>query len=345
MSQLQVDPPRPLPDHNSIPHIDTADYNLPNTDSQLPSQQPSAGSSSPLRPQYSPITPKVQPVLPATSQSCFVPPENGGNFTFSPSDTTGKELPLSASAPQYIPKPPNLPFSSEDATDAIALKAAISTLQFQKKKAQDDLKALASIKQLALEDPKHFKDELAAGRLKEQRPKLGDIQAILAEAEEGDSDDEVVLGASRDDDETYGSVKDEKSPRSPEAEIPDSQPSQPSSQQHTRQSSTDSTGQQFPRIPGPQSVVRMPYVNWEKYGVVGEPLDALHSQQQKWPGSAPGFGMDRGREYAVTAPYSPWADTLDSIPRDGSDQRKDSGPRPSLTGSISEHAMSTRSRY
>ena len=130
---------------------------------------------SPRAPAYSPITPKVQPVLPvpAATPRAFVPPDNGANFTFQVPDAQtqqpAKETPVIPPT-EYIPRPPNLPFSSEDASDAIALRAAISTLQLQKKKAQGDLKTLQSLKQLALDDPAHFKTELAAGKLTEQRP-------------------------------------------------------------------------------------------------------------------------------------------------------------------------------
>lgn len=253
----------------------------------------------------------------------------------------------SSSSTQYIPHPPNLPFSSEDATDAIALRAAISTLQFQKKKAQDDIRTLSSIKQLALDDPSHFRDELAAGRLSEQRPKIGDLKSVLDESEdsEEDSEDEdAVLGAFSDDDRDSRSAPSSKSP-----EIPDSQPSQPKElqpQDASRKAAVEpsSTQHQFPRIPGPQDVVRMPHVNWDKYGILGEPLESMHAQQQKWPGTAP-FGPHKGREYTIAAPYSPFLDQLEDSQRSSPDGgRKDSGPAPSATGTISEHVMETRSR-
>ncbi|KAF2214866.1 hypothetical protein CERZMDRAFT_90231 [Cercospora zeae-maydis SCOH1-5] len=112
----------------------------------------------------------------------------------------------------------------------------------------------------------------------------------------------------------------------------------------------------FPRIPGPQNIVRMPHINWDKYGIVGHPLDDLHEQQRKWPGtlSGPARG-DKGREYAIAAPYSPWEDKFDEqqpgqahmsmLDTPDGGLRKDSGaPVPSATGTISEHIMETRSR-
>ncbi|USW48109.1 Putative ZZ-type zinc finger-containing protein [Septoria linicola] len=328
------------------------------------------GSSSPVAPAYSPITPKVQPVLPAYSAPTSSWPEDGGAFTFAPpvahhqqsdpyhrvvsqqpekeqqkqhasASTTQPVQPSLQSSrippTEYIPQPPNLPFSGDDSGDAIALRAAISTLQFQKRKAQDDIKVLASIKQLALDDPKGFADELAAGRLSEQKPSLGDLRSILDNIEDGDDDDEVVLGATRDEEE-----QSQRAASLP-AEIPDSQPSQLASQELKADSETGSHVR-IPRIPGPQSVVRMPHVDWGKYGIAGEPLEHLHEQQRRWPGML-GPGDHKAREFSVAAPFSPWQDTLDDHQmQQGDGGRKDSGPTPSATGTISEHVMETRSR-
>jgi hypothetical protein len=253
---------------------------------------------------------------------------------------------MNPSSSQLIAPPPTLPFSGEDSTDAIALRAAISTLQFQKKKAQDDLKTLADIKKLALDDPRHFKEELVAGRLKEERPKIGDLRAILdgpVDSDSDDGEDAVGLGAERE-----GSQTDSSQSAEPRTGTPDTPPSTNSQAQSKRSSPTamdvDKT-KSFPRIPGPQDVVRTPYVNWAKYGVVGGPLDSIHAQQQRWPGSA-NFTRDRGREYSIAAPFNPFLDDIESQPRyDGQEIRKDSGTTPvSATGTISEHPMETRSR-
>ncbi|EMF17234.1 uncharacterized protein SEPMUDRAFT_19358, partial [Sphaerulina musiva SO2202] len=231
---------------------------------------------SPVAPAYSPITPKVQPVLPACTAPPLVSPEEHHD-PHMPRDAPSLLPPAASRIPpaNYIPQPPSLPFSSDDAGDAIALRAAISTLQFQKKKAQHDIHTLVTIKQRALDQPETFKDELAAGRLREQRPSLGDLRAILDNIEDDDLDDEPSQLA----------------PPKIKAE------SEHEVQKH------------FPRIPGPQTVVRMPHVNWAKYGIAGEPLDALHEQQRRWPGA---FGHgDRGREYAIAAPYSPFMDAVE----------------------------------
>lgn len=329
------------------------------------SSSPIPRSGSPVAPEYSPITPKVQPVLPV--KPAFIPPpDNGGNFTFAMDESTNTGTPPLPSLVQpppvqeqkkpsppppeqvkkpipeavYIPQPPNQPFSADDATDAIALRAAISTLQFQKKKAQDDMRQLAKIKQMALDEPDRFKDELAAGRLKEQRHVIGNMQAILANLDEGDDDDEVLFELATTDKPNEGT----QSPRSLRSEIPDSQPSHAAPSSQTQDTdmvdsfTSEKPSRPFPRIPGPQDVVRMPYVNWDKYGVVGDGLESIHAQQQKWPGTTGGNSQCRGREYSVAAPYSPFLDRIDAAPpQPRQEARKDSAAAsPSSAGNGSD---------
>ena len=273
---------------------------------------PDHAPTSPVAPEFSPITPKAKPAIPAT----YSPQTSAGPEAILGAGTDGQHAqnPLGvAPTARYIPQPPPQPFSSEDATDAIALRAAISSLQFQKKKAQDDIRALEKIKNKALDEPVLFRTELAGGRLKEQSPKVGNLlQSILDEAGSDDDDDEVVFGGSED------------------THMKDSEDSSPP----------------FGQMPGPQNVVRMPYVNWDKYHISGEPLDALHEQQRKWPGSF-SYRQDRGREQAVAAPYSPWLDPLESQQQAwDAERRNDSVTTPGTavtpTGIVSEHPMETR---
>lgn len=257
-----------------------------------------------------------------------------------PHHFTGGKAPIPPPAPsavpetEYIPEPPPQPFSSEDSTDAVALRAAISSLQFQKQKAKNDLQTLDALKKQALAEPQRYRRELIAGRLKEQRPDFGSIRDVLdAPEEEGDDDDEVVLGAKE------------------EHDLPASRTeSQPSEQAGGHESTTRQaagTDAPFSRIPGPQDIVRMPPVNWDKYHVVGESLDALHEQQRRWPGSLPGQDS-RGREHSVAAPYSPFYDTLDSqAQHQQHGMRNDSYGNGSALGTsfgttTSEHPMETR---
>nr|POF12751.1 hypothetical protein CFP56_09903 [Quercus suber] len=285
------------------------------TDTTAPSASTVAWE--PPRPDYSPITPKVQPILPAIVPSLAGQPplpqheraQEQQNSAIQPvaiapvAAPAQKEQPPKPT-PSYIPRPQPKPFSSEDSTDAIALRAAISALQFQKKKAQDDVRALEATRRKALQDPLLFKDELAAGRIREQRHTPGDMNSVLdaSDSEDEDEDDMDLSVAENTSKETL--------PRKPSA------PSQPP----------------FARIPGPQNVVRMPPINWDKYNIVGAPLDELHEQQRRWPGSAP-YTHDRGREHSVAAPYSPFHDPLYDA---NGTERKDSG------ATVSEHPMETR---
>lgn len=249
---------------------------------------------------------------------------------------TGGKAPIPPPEPsaipetEYIPEPPPQPFSSEDSADAVALRAAISSLQFQKQKAQGDLQTLESLKKKALDEPQRYRRELVAGRLKEQRSEFGSVGNVLdaPEGESDEDDDEVVLGAQQEHD----------LPASRTGIEPDRSQS---SQQSPASRQTSGADAPFSRIPGPQDIVRMPPISWDKYHVVGESLDALHEQQRRWPGSVPGQDS-KGREHSVAAPYSPFYDTLD--PQAQSNARNDSYASALGTsfGSTSEHPMETR---
>lgn len=332
---LKIKPPRPPsdPHSSSPPQRDTFAFSAPPPLSISFSSAQDAPS--PVAPAYSPITPKVQPILPASVPSHdgapAVPPPD--TDTYSP--TSAEPI---ASTAQYVPAPPPQPFSSEDSTDAIALRAAISALQFQKKKAREDLRTLEVVRKQALEKPQQFKDALVAGRLKEQRPQYGGVQAIIDQAESDDEEATAGPGASAED----PAVEQESSQtQALPAEVPNSQPSPPSIASSIEPPAAQSNAPaDFARIPGPQNVVRMPHVNWDKYHIVGEPLDRMHEQQRRWPGSF-AYGQNRGRESTVAAPYSPFLDALEEA--DGS--RKDSitpTHLASATGTISEHPMETR---
>nr|OQO24162.1 hypothetical protein B0A51_06255 [Rachicladosporium sp. CCFEE 5018] len=312
---------------------------------------------SPVAPAFSPITPKAQPVLPVgfthdAPSPPAMPPTSHTDTTMTGHPTNcdaeiKREEPTSPAAQgintafpipptQHISQPPPLPFSSADSTDAIALRAALSALQFQKQKARQDLTILDTLKQQALANPEKFRDELVAGRLKEKRPSFGTLQDILdAPSDASDGEEEVVLGAARD-------------PPMTRSEVPDSQPGSLTTASRPNSSSA-ATAVSFPPIPGPQNIVRTPPINWEKYNVVGEGLDSLHEQQRRWPGSQPGQ-RDKGREYVVAAPYSPFADSLEGrvgqtgYVRNGSggESAGGLGREASVTGTVSEHPMETR---
>ena len=377
MPSLTIKPPRPPSEPaSSSPAPPQSSFTfLPPTSSSSSSSNPyHHEASSPVAPDYSPITPKVQPALPATlpaqhAESQTDTPATAAQPTAPPAAPTGTiassaPAPATAAIPptQYISPPPPQPFSSHDSTDAIALRSAISALQFQRKKAQDDIRTLESTRKQALDDPLRFRNALAAGRLKEQRPDFGGLQAILdapdsdEEEEEEEEDGHAILGASREDAQN-GEAGMQESPR----EVPDSQSSPPliaSSAPTRSQPADDPAPAPFARIPGAQNVVRMPRINWDKYHIVGEPLDAMHEQQRRWPGSSTAFlggEQGRGREFAVAAPYSPFYDTLDggqqqqqqmggetAVAANVNVNRKDSVALATPTAIVSEHPMETR---
>nr|OQO08710.1 hypothetical protein B0A51_16893 [Rachicladosporium sp. CCFEE 5018] len=311
---------------------------------------------SPVAPAFSPITPKAQPVLPVgfthdAPPLPSIPPAPYTDTTMTDHSTnwnagikqeeqTSAAQGINTASPipptQHIPQPAPLPFSSADSTDAIALRAALSALQFQKQKARQDLTTLETLKQQALANPGKFRDELVAGRLKEERPSFGTLQDILdAPLDASDGEEEVVLGASRDAPMTRN-------------EVPDSQPGSFTTASRPNSSSA-AAAVFFPAIPGPQNVVRTPPINWEKYNIVGEGLDSLHEQQRRWPGSQPGQ-REKGREHVVAAPYSPFADTLEGRTGHAGHGKSGSGGvsaggmgrEASVTGTVSEHPMETR---
>lgn len=233
---------------------------------------------SPGAPEYSPITPKTHPAIPAVTEQTIEPKATVDSSTQPQHGETNTTV-----TPAPIPVPPSRPFSSDESTDGLALKAAISSLQFQRQQARDDIQSLQEIKKQALADPERFTQDLVAGKIKETRHEFGSAQRVL----------------------------------------------------------DASSGTERGGLPGPQNVVRMPYINWDKYNIMGEPLEVMHEQQRRYPGSAP-FQQNKGREFSVTAPYSPFQDGRHvRNPSDGS--RKDSTPNSvASTPVTAEHPYETR---
>lgn len=245
-------------------------------------------TNEPSPPDFSPITPKSLPAIPATTTIEQSSISSSTNVDAAAAEHNGEVHQKVIAPTQYIPQPPSQPFSSNESTDGLALRAAIAALHFQRQKAKEDIRTLQDAKKVAMENPEQFARDLAAGKLKEKRPDFGNL--------EDEMDD--------------GEPKEELS------------------------------------IPGPQNVVRMPNINWDKYNIMGEPLDAMHEQQRRWPGSLPSQ-QNKGREYSVTAPYSPFYDVLDPQPghsRNTSDgSRKDSAPMSAAgTPTTNEHPYETR---
>merc|ERR1712070_765449 len=318
-----------------------------------PLQQPPPPSPPPsgMNPHHAPTPPQPQPqqqerqhdapsVQQQQQRQQQSQPQSSINTSTNAAEAAPAPAPASAiPSTSFTPQPAPLPFSSEDSTDAIALRAAISALQFQKKKAQDDLRTLEHTKQHALKNPSQFKEALVAGKLKEERREFGGVQGILDEndsGEEGASDDEDGVGqtpAPDGEDDAMGGATEEMARKgSTRGEAPvaaggrntsDSAPPAPAQHdlEYNRSQSTPTNNpgaqqEHFPPIPGAQNVVRTPYINWEKYHILSEPLDRLHEQQRRWPGAGGTSLSDQQRrrserEFSVAAPYSPFYDRLD----------------------------------
>jgi hypothetical protein len=248
-------------------------------------------SVSPQPPPASPLTPPAQPAKLAT--------------------TTPPAIPIPQQT-QFVEQPPSLPFSSHESSDAIALRAAISSLQFQRLQAQRDLRTLEDIKRQAVERPEEYRQHVIATA--QARPEPPPWAVIDSPEQDMDSDDDTVLGASA----TKGREPTDTQPESTAKSYSTSYGSMLHSQPVRK--SPQPTG--FPAVPLPQDVVRCPPIEWAKYNIVGESLDKLHSDQQARPGD---IGSSQ-RDSVVAAPYNPFLDKLDPRPvPETSSARKDSG--------------------
>jgi hypothetical protein len=187
-----------------------------------------------------------------------------------------------------IPQPPPEPIDFSTNPDVLALKATISILQQQKRTAERDMKLLADTKERALRDPQRFATDLTEGRIGMRGDKLFDP------GNEEESDEEM---------------EDRETEAQPES----------GAQAMVKAKNED----KWEPLPTPQNVVRMPAVNWEQYGVVGDSLDKLHKDYVARPpeGMPQKMGHDglfqpgpegQRREYAgVAAPYNPFKDNID----------------------------------
>lgn len=203
-------------------------------------------SSSPPRPSYSPVTPPLT------------------NAVLHEREAAGET--------QWIEEPEALPVSLEENADAIALRATISLLQMQRERSLKDIRNLDKMKQLALDHPKEFVDDLQAGNLR----KPGSDSILLHEVDESDEADSV--------DQLLDSHRG------------------PRLTKHSK----------FGYLPDAQNVARCPPIEWSKYHIVGEPLDQIHEMQKQHPGASltdltRGAPLPNSE---IAAPYRPFKDTL-----------------------------------
>jgi hypothetical protein len=146
----------------------------------------------------------------------------------------------------------------------------------QRQQSLQDIKILDKMKAAALREPEKFVEDLKAGRLRKPDP----VGIITMD----DSDDDIT----------------ENPPKAADG----------------IDNASDTASGQFGKFPNPQSIVRSPAINWDKYHVVGESLDKLHEQQRRRPGSNY-LAEDHGRqqpEHEIAAPYRPFVDKLESSP-------------------------------
>jgi len=147
-------------------------------------------SQSPTAPPISPITPAAQFAVPATSH--FSPDQSTSPRTIPPPpDPEWSSQHQSA----YITQPPSVPQPEDDNIDAIALRAAIYTLQIQKEKSLRDIKTLQKLRVAAALDPDGFLDEYTAGRLRQETNSRDPLGATF---EENDSEGEDTEETGRD---------------------------------------------------------------------------------------------------------------------------------------------------
>ncbi|KAL1609031.1 hypothetical protein SLS59_001394 [Nothophoma quercina] len=253
-----------------------------NTDLRPASSDTSSTSGASQKRSESPTSdrPPVSPITPTATHAQLAPIER------SESRPRNEPPPRPAPAPTtFRQQPPSVPISESENPDAIALRSAISLLQIQREKSKRDLKALEELKHAAVKDPEAFMRSLQEQRIQAARAHndvLTPTLAGLTDPAESDDDDTTAgqqAGAGRKD---SANVDSRAAPR-------------------------------FPAIPQPQNVVRCPPIEWTKYHIVGEPLNKMHEEQKKWPGSSQPPKLANGHHappHSVTAPYSPFNDAV-----------------------------------
>ncbi|KFY13040.1 hypothetical protein V492_03521 [Pseudogymnoascus sp. VKM F-4246] len=214
--------------------------------------------SSPPQPPYSPIT----PTLAAARLDTAVPPlpqQPLRTYTHSKPDAT------------FIPPPPAplevIDFDSN--TDVLAVKSAISVLQLQKKKAAQDIMRLQRFKNQAMQDPEAFLRAADKGEIRTD----GDATFPEVSDEEEEADGDVDMNGAG---EREAKVEEQE------------EASMKNGAAHAKAQTS------FPPLPVPQKVVKVPPINWAKYGVIGDSLDKLHNDQLRnpTPSSPARLGLD-----------------------------------------------------
>jgi len=267
-----------FPPHAAMPArlVDTTPPPASSTDASTKR----SGSVSPSRPPVSPITPTIPPAQLAPLEHTQTEPRIVP-LSLSPPPPPQPPPPLPQAT--FISPPPPVAISESDNPDAIALRSAISLLQLQREKSKRDLKALQELKAVAVADPPAFARSLQAQRA-QAVPSYHDV---LTPTLSGLTDPVPSH-------DTHAGAEPGATARKDSADVDAKMPPT-----------------QVPRIPQPQNIVRCPPIEWEKYHIVGEPLDKMHQEQKKWPGAVEPPRTKSGQRappHAVSAPYSPFTD-------------------------------------
>ncbi|KAM7222331.1 hypothetical protein V8F06_002358 [Rhypophila decipiens] len=257
-------------------------------------------AASPSRPPVSPITPTLGPThlpgaAPATSSISPLTAGNNNNTTI-PNFAQGRPA-FTHSQPDQVAisqLPPAQPISFDDNPDVLALKSAISILQLQRARAQADMQALNQAKAAALADPAAFIADITEGRVSMDGDPLMSGQSRRAAAQTDQDPEESSSSSSEDEDEEGDSsmantkTKNKPQPKA-KAKSPQCKKSKPK------------TTTPWQKLPKPQTVVRMPPINWSQYGVVGESLDKLHAEQLAAPASGTPVPLGPGGTFEFKA--------------------------------------------
>ncbi|KAK4218741.1 hypothetical protein QBC37DRAFT_411429 [Rhypophila decipiens] len=261
-------------------------------------------AASPSRPPVSPITPTLGPThlpgaAPATSSISPLTAGNNNNNTI-PNFAQGRPV-FTHSQPDQVAisqLPPAQPISFDDNPDVLALKSAISILQLQRARAQADMQALNQAKAAALADPAAFIADLTEGRVSMDGDPLMSGQSRRAAAQADQDQDESSSSSSSsssedEDEEGDSSMTNTKTKNKPQAKA--------KSPQRKNSKPKPKTTTPWQKLPKPQTVVRMPPINWSQYGVVGESLDKLHAGQLVAPASGTPLPLGPGGTFEFKA--------------------------------------------
>ena len=281
-------------------------------------QQSGPHPPSPTAPPYSPITPTMSNSLPAPlpteaadannnsynknrNQIPYASPTNPRPSYAAPPPSSNPYAPLPSTRPPPTPQmsepPQSVPISESTNPDAIALRAAMSVLQLQRKQTLRDMETLEGQKKAAVADPEAFARDVISGKIKARG--MQNILGPVGELQHG------LSGANpRREGELDGGPADEAEDAVEMDEAED--------EDDKRMAETA-----FGEIPSAQNVVRMPPINWTKYHIVGESLDKLHEEQRSRPVAGQPFRdrnlkpKQRAPEHVIASPYDPFRDKMD----------------------------------